>query len=117
MGEWMGKRISNPAYKGFWEAKKIANPKFVDDDSLYSFEDFGFIGFDLWQVKGGSIFDKIIITDDEGEADKLAEKWKALNAHEQEDKKKADDTKKEEDKSSDADTDDDEDDADDEEEA
>merc|ERR1711907_869587 len=109
-GEWMGKRISNPAYKGFWEAKKIANPKFVDDDSVYSFEAFGSIGFDLWQVKGGSIFDKIIITDDEAEADKLAEKWKALNAHEQEDKKKADDTKKEEDKSSDAATDDDDDD-------
>merc|ERR1712146_443466 len=91
MGEWMGKRISNPAYKGFWEAKKIANPKFVDDDNIYSFEDFGFIGFDLWQVKGGSIFDKVIITDDAAEADKLAEKWKTLNAKETEEKKKADD--------------------------
>merc|ERR1711896_88938 len=82
-GEWYAKRISNPAYKGFWEAKKIANH-----------EDFGFIGFDLWQVKGGSIFDKIIITDDVAEADKLAEKWKALNAHEKDEKNKADDTKK-----------------------
>merc|ERR1711988_396714 len=104
------KRISNPAYKGFWEAKKIANPKFVDDDSLYAYEDFGFIGFDLWQVKGGSIFDNIIITDDVAEADKLAEKWKALN-------EKADDAKKEEDKTDDAAGDDDDDDADDEEEA
>merc|ERR1711896_63511 len=77
-GEWSVKRISNPAYKGFWEAKKIANPEFEDDDSLYAYEDFGFIGFDLWQVKGGSIFDNIIITDDEAEADKLAAKWKAL---------------------------------------
>merc|ERR1712054_590907 len=113
----MAPMIDNPEFKGEWNVKRIANPKFVDDDSLYSFEDFGFIGFDLWQVKGGSIFDKIIITDDEAEADKLAEKWKALNAHEKEDKKKAEDTKKEEDKSSDADSDDDDDDADDEEEA
>ena len=29
------KRISNPAYKGKWEAKKIANPEFVDDDNLH----------------------------------------------------------------------------------
>merc|ERR1711988_912489 len=108
--QWMGKRISNPTYKGFWEAKKIANPKFVDDNSLYAFEDFGFIGFDLWQVKGGSIFDNIIITDDVAEADKLAEKWKALNEKEKEEKKKADDATKEEDKKDDAAADDDDDD-------
>merc|ERR1719498_512609 len=93
-GEWSVKRISNPAYKGFWEAKKIANPKFVDDDKLYSYEHFGFIGFDLWQVKGGSIFDNIIITDDAAEADKFAEKWKALNEKEKDEKKKKDDAKK-----------------------
>merc|ERR1711907_858085 len=97
-GEWSVKRISNPAYKGFWEAKKIANPKFVDDDSVYSYADFGFIGFDLWQVKGGSIFDNVIITDDVAEADKFAEKWKALNEKEKEDKKKADDAKKPDDR-------------------
>merc|ERR1712217_433696 len=52
-GDWYGKRISNPAYKGIWEAKKIANPEYEDDDSVYQFDDFGFLGFDLWQVKGG----------------------------------------------------------------
>merc|ERR1712216_430329 len=83
-GEWIAKRISNPAYKGFWEAKKIANPEYEDDDKVYLYEDFGFIGFDLWQVKGGAIFDNIIITDDVAEADKFAEKWKALNAKEKE---------------------------------
>merc|ERR1712217_383436 len=51
-GDWHVKRISNPAYKGIWEAKKIANPEYVDDDSVYKY-DFGFLGFDLWQVKGG----------------------------------------------------------------
>merc|ERR1739838_1036242 len=50
-GEWIAKRISNPAYKGFWEAKKIANPEYEDDDKVYKYDDFGFIGFDLWQVK------------------------------------------------------------------
>merc|ERR1712022_24109 len=93
-GDWTGKRISNPADKGFWEAKKIANPEYEDDDSVYKFADFGFIGFDLWQVKGGTIFDNIIITDDKAEADKFADKWKASSAHEKMEKKKEDDSKK-----------------------
>merc|ERR1712241_915000 len=77
-GDWMVKRISNPAYKGFWEAKKIANPEYEDDDMLYKYDDFGFLGFDLWQVKGGTIFDNVIVTDDKAEADTFAKKWKDL---------------------------------------
>merc|ERR1719469_603792 len=93
-GDWHVKRISNPAYKGVWEAKKIANPDFVDDDSLYKYDDFGFIGFDLWQVKGGTIFDNIMITDDAAEADVFAKKWKALSEVEKAKKKEEDDAKK-----------------------
>merc|ERR1711972_1183505 len=115
-GEWYVKRISNPAYKGFWEAKKIDNPEYEDDDAVYKFDDFSFIGFDLWQVKGGTIFDNIIITDDQAEADAFAKKWKVLNdvekakVLEQEEAKKTEDVKKEE---ADEDDDDDEDAADD----
>merc|ERR1712134_76098 len=76
-GEWFVKRISNPAYKGVWTAREIDNPDFKDDDTVYEYADFGFIGFDLWQVKGGTIFDNVIITDDKGEADEFAKKWKA----------------------------------------
>merc|ERR1712060_837667 len=89
-GEWYGKRISNPAYKGIWEAKKIANPDYVDDDKVYSYADFGFLGFDLWQVKGGTIFDNIIVTDDKAEADKLAKAWKELSEVEAAAKKEED---------------------------
>merc|ERR1711982_230222 len=112
-GEWYGKRISNPAYKGFWEAKKIANPEYEDDDSVYKYADFGFIGFDLWQVKSGTIFDNIIITDDKAEADTFAAKWKALNEIEKAKKKEEDDAKKAEDAKKDDDDDDDDDDEDD----
>merc|ERR1712224_333296 len=90
-GEWSVKRISNPAYIGFWEAKKIANPEYVDDDNLYKYDDFGFIGFDLWQVKGGTIFDNVMITDDVAEADTFFKKWKALSEVEQAKKKEEDD--------------------------
>ncbi|CAE8709607.1 unnamed protein product [Polarella glacialis] len=95
-GEWSVKRISNPAYVGVWEAKKIANPEYVDDESVYKFADFGFIGFDLWQVKGGTIFDNVIITDDVAEADAFAKKWAALSEVEKTKKKEEDDKKAEE---------------------
>merc|ERR1712203_415405 len=113
-GDWSVKRISNPAYKGVWEAKKIANPEYVDDDTLYSYADFGFIGFDLWQVKGGTIFDNVIITDDVAEADAFTKKWEALSEVEQAKKKEEDDAKKAEaDKAAEsADDDDDDDDED-----
>merc|ERR1711934_760853 len=83
-GEWSIKRISNPDYKGIWEAKKIANPAYKFDDKVTEYKDFGFIGFDLWQVKGNTIFDNIIITDDVAEADAFVAKWEKLNAFEKE---------------------------------
>merc|ERR1712185_682649 len=114
-GDWSAKRISNPEYKGVWEAKKIDNPEFVDDDKVYKYDAFGFIGFDLWQVKAETIFDNIIITDDVAEADAFAAKWKALNdvetakKKEEDEKKKAEEeAKKAEEKSDDDDDDDDE---------
>merc|ERR1712232_362768 len=106
-GEWSVKRISNPAYKGFWEAKKIANPEYEDDDKIYSFADFGFLGFDLWQVKGGTIFDNVIVCDDVAEADAFAKKWKATNEVEKAKKKEEDDAKKASEAKDDAEDDDD----------
>merc|ERR1712232_530093 len=108
--------ISNPDYKGIWEAKKISNPAYVDDDSVYKYDDFGFIGFDLWQVKGGTIFDNVIITDDASEADAFVKKWKDLSEVEKAKKKEEDDAKKAEaDKKAESSSDDDDDDDDDEE--
>merc|ERR1712119_196429 len=109
-GDWYVKRISNPAYKGVWEAKMIPNPEYVDDDALYKYDDFGFIGFDLWQVKGGTIFDNIIITDDVAEADVFVKKWKELSEVEQSKKKEEDDSKKADDKKKEDEDEDDDDD-------
>jgi len=41
----------------------IPNPDFKEDPNLYLYEDNAFVGFELWQVKAGSIFDNILITD------------------------------------------------------
>merc|ERR1712098_505333 len=75
-GEWKPKQIDNPAYKGKWVHPEIDNPEYEADDKLYSYADFGNIGFDLWQVKSGTIFDNVLITDDADYAKKVGdETW------------------------------------------
>jgi len=70
-GEFKAKKIENPDYKGVWVHPEIDNPDYVDDDQLYKYTDVAAVGFDLWQVKAGTIFDNVIVTDDIAEADAL----------------------------------------------
>jgi len=93
-GEWSPKMIENPAYKGEWVHPLIANPDFVDDDNLYAYEDNKFVGFELWQVKAGTIFDNIIVTDDMAEAEKFAELTKAVQEGERKMFDKAEDERR-----------------------
>jgi calreticulin len=67
-GPWRAKRIDNPAYKGPWVHPQIANPAYVPDDKLYEFKSFGAIGLEIWQVKAGTIFDNVLVTDSIEEA-------------------------------------------------
>jgi len=77
-GPWTQKTIPNPAYKGVWEAPDIANPAFKDDPELYAFKDLAAVGIELWQVKAGSLFDNILVTDSRAEAEAaLAATWGA----------------------------------------
>ncbi|CAH8618382.1 unnamed protein product [Heterobilharzia americana] len=62
-GEWSPRRILNPKYKGEWKPAQIDNPDYKPDPELYIQDDIGYVGFDLWQVDSGSIFDNILITD------------------------------------------------------
>jgi calreticulin len=94
-GAWKAKRIKNPAYKGVWEAKLIANPKYAADDKLYSYPKFSTVGIDVWQVKSGTIFDNILLTDDVEYAKAHGEKtWKAGKDAEKAAKEKADEEKR-----------------------
>jgi len=96
-GEWKPKMISNPDYKGEWVHPEIDNPDFVEDKEIYAFDDFGVVGIDIWQVKSGTIFDNILITDSLDEAKEHAkETWAKLKVDEKakydadrEEKKKA----------------------------
>lgn len=50
-GEWKPRQVDNPDYKGKWVHPEIDNPEYTPDADLYAYEDFGVIGFDLWQVR------------------------------------------------------------------
>jgi len=93
-GEWKAKRIPNPEYKGKWEAPLIPNPEFEDDPLLYVQSKMAYVGFELWQVKGGSLFDNVLVTDDVEEAKKAAEEALTYFSKEKELKDKADEEEK-----------------------
>lgn len=94
-GEWTPRMIDNPDYEGPWVHPKIANPDYAPDDTLYKFTSGG-VGIDLWQVKSGSIFDDILVTDDVDYAKKVAQKAIDTQASEREQQAALDTAVKEE---------------------
>jgi len=68
-GEWKPKQIPNPNYKGPWVHPEIDNPEYTPDPNLYLHPEICAVGIDIWQVKSGTIFDNILITDSEADAD------------------------------------------------
>merc|ERR1712146_590425 len=73
-GPWKPKMIDNPEYKGEWEHPMIPNPEYMEDPDLYMrCKDCTHVGFELWQVKSGTIFDDIIVTDSLEEAKAFAQ--------------------------------------------
>lgn len=82
-GEWKPKQIDNPDYKGVWVHPEIDNPEYSPDPNLYLKEEICTLGFDLWQVKSGTIFGNILITDDVKHAKEVGETvWKPMLAGE-----------------------------------
>merc|ERR1719312_624023 len=108
-GEWKPRQIDNPDYKGPWVHPEIDNPEYNEEEAatLGKFDEVCKLGFDLWQVKSGTIFDNIMITDDPAEAKKAGEElWavtkdaekKMKDEQDEEERKKAEaDAKKDED--------------------
>jgi len=70
-GEWNAPLIDNPAYKGEWVHPLIDNPDYFEDKNIYAY-DHEFLGLEIWQVKSGTVFDNILITDSVEEAKSFA---------------------------------------------
>merc|ERR1711878_251994 len=93
---------------GPWVHPEIDNPEYNEDEAktIGKYDENCKLGFDLWQVKSGTIFDNVLITDDAEDAEK-----KMKDEQDEAEKKKAE----EEAKSAGDDVDEDDEDLDDEE--
>merc|ERR1712187_654452 len=66
---------------GEWVHPMVANPAFKEDDTVYHrCNPCTAIGFELWQVKAGTLFDDIIVTDSVEEAKTFAEETFAVKS-------------------------------------
>jgi calreticulin len=74
-GEWKAPKIPNPEYKGEWVHPKIPNPEYAEDNEIYAYDSNKFVAIEVWQVKSGTIFDNILVTDDETVAKEWAVKF------------------------------------------
>lgn len=82
-GEWKPKRIKNPAYQGKWKPPMIDNPEYTDKPEAHRLPTLRYVGIEIWQVKAGTIFDNVLVTDDAEYALKYAEEtWGAMKADE-----------------------------------
>eukprot|EP01080_Neovahlkampfia_damariscottae_P001802 gene1802-944_t len=95
-GEYSPKMIPNPAYKGEWKPNQIPNPDFKEDPSIGKYK-LAFAGIDVWQVKSGTIFNNILVTDSVEEAKKARDEILEKNKQDKavaEEEKKAEEAKK-----------------------
>jgi len=97
-GEWKQKMMSNPEYKGEWSPAQIDNEDYAPD-TYAKYSDLTHVGFELWTVNSGSVFDNIYVGDSLDEAKEFAETtWKAVVGDdlqkEKDAKKEFDDAKK-----------------------
>jgi len=70
---------------GEWFAKQLDNPDYVQD--VYPFDDIGAVGFELWTVNKGSVFDNILVCDSFEYAKKQGEALKKIFDKEKDAKK------------------------------
>jgi len=101
-GSWTPGKIENPDYKGAWEHPKIPNPEYKEVVNPAHRLPINFIGFDLWQVKSGTLFGDIVLADNEEDVeaflwddDKFASEKEAKRAFEKADEPLEEETEEE----------------------
>ena len=56
--------IANPAYKGPWAPRKVANPVYYEDPALARLggASLGGVGVEVWTMDGGIVLDNVLVT-------------------------------------------------------
>lgn len=62
-GPWNQPMIDNPAFRGKWSPKTIPNPNYVEVKNPGFFDSVAAVGFDLWTLQNGTLFDNILVSD------------------------------------------------------
>lgn len=73
-GPWRAKMVDNPDYKGEWEHPMVDNPEYVQESEAHKRGVLQYVGLEVWQVKAGTIFDNVMVTDDKDLAEKARSK-------------------------------------------
>lgn len=61
-GPWIAPEIENPNFQGTWQPRKIDNPDYYELENPYQFDNsVGGLGFELWNMDGGVLFDNIYL--------------------------------------------------------
>merc|ERR1711991_730091 len=101
------------SYEVFLDQDPMIPNKDYAPETYAKYKDLTTVGFELWTVNGGSIFDNILVTDDKKYADKMAEKtWKKIKGEEGSGEKEAKEAWKKENEPEEEEPEDDEDDDD-----
>lgn len=76
-GPWVPRRIKNPEYKGKWVARTIENPHYYEEKNPGRFyAPVGGLGFELWSMQSGFMFNNIILTTNTSDADIIEDLWR-----------------------------------------
>ncbi|XP_076653263.1 calnexin isoform X3 [Halictus rubicundus] len=70
-GKWSPPLINNPNYKGKWKPRLIYNPNYFNDEQPFRMTSIFAVGFELWSMSADTMFDNMLITDDE----EVGKKW------------------------------------------
>ncbi|XP_062857016.1 calnexin [Trichomycterus rosablanca] len=63
-GKWKPPMIDNPNYQGEWKPRMIPNPAYFEDAHPFRMIPVAAVGFELWSLTGGIMFDNILLCDD-----------------------------------------------------
>ncbi|GAA5975814.1 hypothetical protein JCM10908_005289 [Rhodotorula pacifica] len=79
-GKWFAPLIDNPDYKGPWSPRKIPNPSYYEDLTPADFSPIAGLGFELWSMTDGILFDNIYLGTSEQDLEQFISDTYAVKA-------------------------------------
>lgn len=69
--------VPNPDYKGPWKPAMVPDPFYFESKNPHAIADINAVGFELWTMNGGILFDNVVVARSLASIDKFVEQtWK-----------------------------------------